>query len=106
MGALPVTALQPYLGVQFVNEDGDIAVDGEIRIAFLTPVTGVDVSLQNPEGADVPLAVTSLEEGEGYVVVPVKPLAPATTYQLTIRGAMDKSGEVMEDHTALLRTAS
>ncbi|MFG6202654.1 Ig-like domain-containing protein [Nonomuraea sp. JJY05] len=100
-----MTALQPYLGVQFVNEDGDIAVDGEIRVAFLTPVTGVSVTLHDPEGADIPLSVTSIEKGEGYVVVPLKPLAPATTYQLTVKGATDKSGNVMEDHTAPFRTA-
>ncbi|NUW43281.1 Ig-like domain-containing protein [Nonomuraea rhodomycinica] len=91
--------------MQFVNDDGDIAIDGEIRIAFLTPVTGVSVTLHAPEGADVPLSVTPIEKGEGYVVVPLKPLAPATTYQLTIKGAMDKGGNVMDDHTALFRTA-
>ncbi|MET7336802.1 hypothetical protein [Nonomuraea sp. NPDC005650] len=77
--------------MQFVNEDGDIAVDGEIGAAFLTTVTGVSVTLHGTEGADVPL---------GYVVVLLKPLAPVTTCQLT-----DKSGSVMEDRTAPFRTA-
>lgn len=51
------------------------------------------------------LSAAPVEEGEGYVAAPLKPLTPVTTYHLTVRGATDRNGNVMNDPTTELRTA-
>ncbi|MEU8102272.1 hypothetical protein AB0C18_00950 [Nonomuraea muscovyensis] len=39
------------------------------------------------------------------MAAPLKPLTPVTTYHLTVRGATDRNGNVMNDPTTELRTA-
>ncbi|MEU4537069.1 Ig-like domain-containing protein [Streptosporangium sp. NPDC023825] len=97
--------LQPFIGLEFANEQGHVEVVPEVRVAFLEPVTGTRFALKDPAGHGVDITATPVEGDDPvWVITPVHPLLPGTTYRLEITSARDMEDNVVADYATTFTT--